>query len=125
MQAIPPLRPGETERVTGITCPDCPGVLQVSLLDEYVHFRCRIGHTYSLVELIRGKEEQLEDLLWAPVTAFEELAAILTDALEAQLIAPTDGRFAERIALARRQAEALRAIIEHDVVTALAIPGNE
>lgn len=125
METIPQIQSGESEKATGITCPDCPGVLGLTLLEKYPHFRCRIGHTYSFVELVRAKESRLEDLLWAPVTAFEELAALLTEALAMDLLDRSDAQFAERAELARQQAAALRALIESDVVTAFSPSGVE
>jgi hypothetical protein len=53
---------------TGLSCPDCSGVLEVRQLTPGVlQFRCRIGHTYGSTELLQGKEEAVERGLWSAV----------------------------------------------------------
>src|SRR5262245_23467717 len=100
MQALPKLAPRAREQTTGLTCPDCPGVLEVSSDEEHLLFRCRIGHTYSLQDLIQAKETRLEDLLWAPVTALEELIALLHDTVAQQRVLGSPREYAERAARA-------------------------
>ena len=115
MEAIPsrPVR-GQGEEVTGISCPDCPGVLAVSSENDHLRFRCRIGHIYSLQDLIEAKERRLEDLLLAPTTALDELAALLREiATTGNTIGPRD-RFLTRAERALRHAAALRSIIEEN-----------
>ena len=78
MDAIPPPN-RRTEQITGISCPECPGVLGVVRREHHLTFRCRIGHTYSLQDLIISKEQRLEEALWTTVTALEELSRLLRD----------------------------------------------
>jgi two-component system chemotaxis response regulator CheB len=130
MDALPPdLGPSET-RTTGLTCPECPGVLEMSVLGDggALHFRCRIGHTYAFGELVAAKEELIERWLWSAVTAFDELAQLLEDAAryatrygEAWLAGPHD----ERVARCRRQAAALRDLIRSDRPAILAHPSED
>lgn len=90
-------------RLTGITCPECPGVLEVeSAGGDTLVFRCRIGHLYTQEELLMGKEQRVERLLWAAVEALEELSALLREI-------GVDG---ERGSRAHREAEAVRRVIE-------------
>jgi len=42
-------------------------------------FVCRVGHTFSIRELLVGKEEQIETRLWSAVVGLEELVEILDD----------------------------------------------
>ena len=42
-------------------------------------FVCRVGHTFSMRDLLVGKEEQIEARLWSAVVALEELVEILDD----------------------------------------------
>ena len=106
-------RDGE-ESFTGLVCPDCAGNLVVRRDAEYLSFRCRVGHAYSVVELIAAKETTLETRLWSAVFAFEELQAMLTE-LDAHDAASLDsGACRDRAARAGRQAERLRAIIQDD-----------
>ena len=56
MEAFRPIRAAGVTEVTGISCPDCSGVLEVSALAPHVlQFRCRIGHIYDSQELLAGK----------------------------------------------------------------------
>ena len=78
MHAFPtPLSESE-DRPTGLSCPDCFGVLSVRIQGD-LQFRCRIGHTYSLDEVIKGKEHLIEQYLWSAVTALEELVSLLRE----------------------------------------------
>jgi hypothetical protein len=72
---------GLDRRCTGLACPDCSGTLTVQIEGQsgYWHFRCRIGHGFSLASLLACKEEVLETSLWSAVTALAELAALLRD----------------------------------------------
>jgi len=70
------------EHLSGLICPDCGGNLVVALIgDAHLHFRCRVGHSYALLELLAAKEERLENALWAAVYHLEELSALVNDVL--------------------------------------------
>src|SRR5579885_2066667 len=67
-------------RLTGLTCPECPGSLTVQAEGgDHLVFTCRVGHTFSTQELVADKEKRVERLLWAAVEALEELSAFLRD----------------------------------------------
>ena len=103
------------ESFTGLVCPDCAGNLVVRRDAEYVSFHCRVGHAYSVVELITAKEITLEARLWSAVFAFEELQALLGELDGHGLAEGLDpAACCDRAALAGRQAERLRAIIQDD-----------
>jgi hypothetical protein len=115
--AIPPRLDDGTTHVTGLSCPDCGGVLKVETegRDATLVFECRIGHTFDVPELLAGKAERLEEHLWAANTLLEELAELLTD------LAQGDGRgepiaavraFRERAGRAKGNAVALRVVIQ-------------
>ena len=102
-------------QLTGITCPDCAGCLEVQREGHgNLRFICRVGHTMSVDELLTGKEEKIESDLWAGVRSLEELAALLSD-LEAY--ARRHGRdqiggpHQQRIAQSRAHADRIRAIL--------------
>ena len=120
MEAIPS-RPvsGRGEEVTGISCPDCPGVLGVSTENDHLRFRCRIGHVYSLQDLIEAKERRLEDLLLAPTTALDELATLLRNATAmGKAIGPSE-HFEARAVRALQHAATIRELIEDNEPTRL------
>jgi hypothetical protein len=102
-------------RLTGVTCPDCPGVLTVkSEGHDQLHFECRVGHTFSSEELIADKEQRVERLLWSAVEALEELSALLRDL----------GGDGERARRALAEAAAVRRIIEETVPARLGVDAS-
>jgi two-component system chemotaxis response regulator CheB len=120
MDALPrDLAPGTGRRLTGVTCPDCPGSLTVEVQGHkgHLHFVCRVGHAYSVAGLLAAKEEVLEDRLWGAALALEELAALLGD-LEAYAVrqcwAGVETLCRTRRQLLEEHALALRRLIEQD-----------
>lgn len=118
MFALPPQLPkGADGQVCGIGCPECPGTLEVRVEGDhgYLHFFCRIGHSYSADDLLVGKEKAIEDRLWSAVLAFEEMAAILGD-LDRHAAghgwSDMRGAYQERQARLREQAQTLRQFAE-------------
>jgi two-component system chemotaxis response regulator CheB len=66
---------------SGLVCPDCGGPVSVRALGKTraLSFRCRIGHAYSLGELLAAKEYRLEERLWMAVRSLEELGELLEE----------------------------------------------
>lgn len=64
--------------MTDLGCPDCRGVLAVREEGKKGHlaFTCRVGHAFSGESLLKGKEEQLEQALWAAVEVYEEIVVL-------------------------------------------------
>lgn len=122
MKALPALpQPKGPRELTGLGCPDCPGVLTVATEQgTHLRFECRIGHVYALRELLQAKEERIEALLWAPITALEELAALLKEVSEFADPSHPIAAYRERAALAVRQVSALRRVSDENVPTPIA-----
>lgn len=113
MRALP--RVGtKHEQVTGLICPDCPGVLEVTSHEGHMRFRCRIGHTYSLQELIESKEDRLDAALWAPVTALEELTVLLRELIAQGKDIGDPRHLEERAARTEQLARKIRDLIEEN-----------
>jgi two-component system chemotaxis response regulator CheB len=112
--------------ITGITCPDCEGALEVRRERKgSLRFLCRVKHTFSVEELLTGKEEMIEAKLWESVRAIEELVALLHDLdVYAQRWgrAEIGGPHDERIARARHHAGRLRAILDDNRPVELTLP---
>jgi two-component system chemotaxis response regulator CheB len=118
MFALPPgFDVSPDEHVTGLGCPDCPGALTVRVegMHGYLHFTCRIGHAYSLDELLLAKEKGIEDRLRAAIVGYEEIVALLED-LDAgagpHSWVGLGAAFRDRAMRARAQASRLRDIAE-------------
>jgi two-component system chemotaxis response regulator CheB len=129
--ALPPeiFRHDATEpHVTGVTCPECAGVLEVQR-EGYgnLRFICRVRHTMSVDELLAGKEEKIENDMWATVRALEELTALLKD-LEAYARRfgreQIGGPHEERIAQASEHVRRLRTILAEKHPVDLTIAGD-
>jgi hypothetical protein len=127
MYALPPdiLEALET-RVTGVTCPECAGSLEVRREGRgSLRFMCRVKHAFSVEALLTGKEEKIEDDLWATVRALEELVALLED-LDgyAQRFGRDEigGPHEARVARARTHIQRLRRILEENRPVDLTIP---
>lgn len=60
---------------TDIGCPDCSGVLYVSELGDqgFLSFCCRVGHVFSIDNLVEFKEDRLDEALWTAVEHLDEL----------------------------------------------------
>ncbi len=114
MIAIPAdASPPGSEHLTGMSCPECPGTLFVRRpMADTLTFTCRIGHTYTLAELVMAKERSCEEFLWAAVCALEELHALLHDAR----VDP------ERARRALAEAALVRAVIEKSVPARIEVP---
>ena len=130
MHAIPPEITAASEpHITGITCPDCAGTLEVRREGHgNLRFICRVEHTMSVDELLTGKEERIEANLWASVRELEELLALLMD-VEAYARAhgrqQTGGPHHARIVQARDHVGRLRALIAETRLVDLTCAGDE
>ena len=130
--AIPPRLDDGAAHVTGLSCPDCGGVLKVETQgrDATLVFECRIGHTFDVPELLAAKEERLEEHLWAANTLLEELAELLTDLTQLgdgdRQDAGAVRAFRERAGRAKGNAAAVRRVIRESrpVDLAPADPGK-
>lgn len=100
-------------------CPDCGGVLWEQPVGDVVGYRCHVGHTYSLNELIDKRADEIEHALWTAIRALEEHAS-LNRRMAARMV---DGngarsnlreRFERRAQDAEEKANHLRGIVPPD-----------
>ena len=98
--------------VVELVCPLCDGVMSEAQRDAYHHFRCHVGHAFSLDSLVREQSEGLERALWAAIRALEESAA-LSIRLSAREKGELRRRFAEKAFSQRQNAELIRQIVLH------------
>ena len=107
-----PLPADGAEVQTGIARPDCSGTLIVIVRKDFAAFRCRIGHAYSLPEVLASMESTLERRLWNIVAAMEELADFLSVASRNRLAHVEPNAFGDRSGSVREHAEVVRSVIE-------------
>ncbi|MDP9037435.1 MAG: chemotaxis protein CheB [Myxococcota bacterium] len=93
-----------------LVCPSCQGVLTESQNGLFHHFRCHVGHAFSLDSLIREQGDGLERALWAAVRSLEESAA-LSGRLATMGSGQLRARFAEKARTQCVQADLIRQIL--------------
>ena len=49
--------------LTSLTCPDCHGSLWQLREEQFVRFRCRTGHAYTVETLLAEQDQALENIL--------------------------------------------------------------
>ena len=116
--AIPPKLDEPGPKVTGVSCPDCGGVLMVRPegRDTTLVFECRTGHTFDVPELVAAKEERLEEQLWSANRLLEELTQLLLDLAQrgaghGESPASIEA-YRRRAARAKASADAVRSILQ-------------
>jgi two-component system, chemotaxis family, protein-glutamate methylesterase/glutaminase len=66
-------RPGEP---SPYSCPDCGGVLWEIQEEQYVRYRCRVGHAFSPEAMLSAQDDVLEEALWSAMKTLEESARL-------------------------------------------------
>lgn len=108
IEALEGGRPGAPAE---LVCPACQGVLTEAHPGDFEHFRCHVGHAFSLDALVREQSEEVERALWAAVRSLEESAAV-----SRRLASGTSGdglrrAFLEKSATHLREANAIRRLL--------------
>jgi two-component system chemotaxis response regulator CheB len=126
VDALPPTL-NEDEQITGVSCVDCPGVLQVQTDGKkgFLRFKCRVGHVYSAHEVVAGKERRVEDRFWAALLSIEEFVALLRDLGRYEDRAEVRASYAERITRLEAQARTLRSMLDENEPVDLSPVGRE
>ncbi|HEX6371898.1 MAG TPA: chemotaxis protein CheB [Longimicrobium sp.] len=90
---------------SGYACPECHGSLWEVDEGGLLRFRCRVGHAYSIENLLAAQGASMDAALWAAYRALEERAA---------LTARMGARMEERgqTSLAQRYAEQTRETLQ-------------
>jgi two-component system, chemotaxis family, protein-glutamate methylesterase/glutaminase len=109
---IKQLEGNEPGAAVELACPLCDGVLTEAQRDAYHHFRCHVGHAFSLDSLVREQSEAVERALWAAIRALEESAA-LSARLSTRETGDRRERVTEKANSQRTNAELIRQIVLH------------
>jgi len=62
---------------SGLTCPECSGILREVREGEVLRFRCRVGHAYTSQTMLEVQGEAIERALWTAVRQLEERAVLI------------------------------------------------
>ena len=95
-------------------CPDCGGTLWELHDEEWLRFRCRVGHAYSAAGLLRTQGESLESALWSAFRTLQENAALarrLAARARANKQEPVAEKFATKSRVAEEQATLIRNLL--------------
>jgi len=65
---------GRRGHPSAFSCPDCGGVLWEIDEEDYLRFRCRVGHAFSPESMIGAQNDMLEQALWSALKTLEENA---------------------------------------------------
>lgn len=103
--------PGES---SGLSCPDCHGVLFTIPEGDFLRYRCRVGHAWSIESLLAEHGTAVEGALWMALRTLEEKAALCVDMSErakASGATITSARFADQATDAKAAAEVIRGLL--------------
>ena len=107
LMKVPPM---SDRQVVEFTCPECRGPVSRIVDEGPPQYRCLVGHAYSARLFLEAHYDTEERQLWAAALALEE-AAIIARTIGNDL-PDLKGPLEEAGALKRRQAEAIKAVIE-------------
>lgn len=97
----------QTGAAANLVCPLCQGVLTEAHRGSFDHFRCHVGHTFSLESLMAEQSESMERALWSAVRALEESAS-LSRRLSQSNRGELHDHFAEKAGSQTQQANLIR-----------------
>jgi two-component system, chemotaxis family, protein-glutamate methylesterase/glutaminase len=99
---------------SGLTCPECSGILREVRDGEVLRFRCRVGHAYTSQTMLEAQGDSVEKALWTAVRSLEERSVLmrkLADSARARGRDPIATLFEDRERALLRDVQMLRAQI--------------
>lgn len=106
-------------KISDIGCPDCGGVLWNTSGDsEKLKFRCRVGHAYTLDNLLEEQAGTLERAIWTAIRALREKAELTARVAERMRTRKSSNflsaeRFERESARAYRESELLLGLVRN------------
>jgi two-component system chemotaxis response regulator CheB len=99
---------------SGLTCPECSGILREVRDGDVLRFRCRVGHAYTSQTMLEAQGDSIERALWTAVRQLEERALLMRKLATAAHARGHDGvatTFEDRSVALGREANVLRELI--------------
>jgi two-component system chemotaxis response regulator CheB len=99
---------------SGLTCPECNGILREVRDGDVLRFRCRVGHAYTSQTMLEAQGEGVEKALWIAVRSLEERSMLLDKLAENARVRGHDGvaaLFGDRSLALARDVRLLRDLI--------------
>lgn len=101
---------GKPGTPSNFTCPDCGGTLYQLHERELLQFRCRVGHAFSVANLLAHQSEAQEEALWTAIRSLEERGELMRQMA-------TKAREGHRTLSAQRfEAQAVEALQNADLI---------
>ncbi len=94
-----------------LVCPACHGVLTETDMGSFRHYRCHVGHAFSLESLVGEQSEDVERALWSAARSLEEAAALSRRVARSSSNPELKRRFQDKEQDLLQQAEIIRAIL--------------
>jgi two-component system chemotaxis response regulator CheB len=97
-----------------VTCPQCGGALWELTDGKLFHYRCHVGHAFSVESLLSEKDAHLETALWTALRALEENADLqrrLAERTRARGLADLADNYDARSEHLRSRAEVIRSVL--------------
>ena len=92
-------------RASGLSCPDCGGVLWESEEGGLLRFACHVGHAFGEESLLAQQSDALETALWSAMRALEEKADLARRLAERMRRRSVESRSADQFDAMARDAE--------------------
>lgn len=99
---------------SGLTCPECSGIMREVREGQVLRFRCPVGHAYTSQTMLEAQGETVEKALWTAVRSLEERSMLLDKLAENARARGHDGvaaLFDDRAAPLARDVRILRELI--------------
>ena len=99
---------------SGLTCPECSGILREVREGDVLRFRCRVGHAYTSLSMLEAQGDALETALWTAVRSLEERCMLLNKLAESARSRGHDeiaARFLDRSGALERDVQTLRDLV--------------
>lgn len=101
---------GKPGTPSNFTCPDCGGTLYQLHERDLLQFRCRVGHAFSVANLLAHQSEAQEEALWTAIRSLEERGELMRQMA-------TKAREGHRTLSAQRfEAQAVEALQNADLI---------
>lgn len=107
----------ELNRPLALTCPDCGGSLQETVVASSPHYTCHIGHRFNASDMDAGQFKRMETALAVALRTLNErveLCRRMTEASKANGQAFAAERWEKSRGEAEDRAKILRRFITHD-----------
>ncbi|MDQ6643328.1 MAG: chemotaxis protein CheB, partial [Chloroflexota bacterium] len=114
----------QTGTPSAFSCPECGGVLWEIQDEKVLRFRCRVGHAFSIENMMAEQSEALETALWVALKTLQE-SADLSRRLAQQSRMHNQSRMAKRFDVKLQEAEQRITLIKRALMKSETVADKE